>query len=292
MIRSMTGFGLGEATSDGLVVRTEIRSVNHRFLQTRFRLPPEFAELEPRVDAVLKKVLSRGSVSLTVNTSRESTPTAVKVDHDLAGRYVKLLRKTAKQLELEDDLQLSHVAALPGVVGSSGDARGHQREAKVVMTSVGLAIESLVAMRCVEGRSLEKDIKKHARVIAQLYTRVSKRMPRAVAAHHKAMRMRAAKLLGDGGQIKPSDLARELAILTEKTDVSEELSRLESHMDQLHKVLRAGGEVGRKLDFLVQELYREANTICSKAADAQVAHIVVDLKTHIERVREQVQNIE
>lgn len=288
----MTGFGLGEAEAGGLVVRTELRSVNHRFLQARFRLPSEFADLEPRVDALLKKALSRGSVTLTANTTRSAAPSAIVVDEDVASRYVKLLRKTGKGLKLEDDLKLSSLLALPGVVGARSDDRGHQREAKVVLKSVEAAIANLLEMRQVEGASLEADMRKHAKLIAKLCTKIEKRMPKVVAAHHEAMRVRADKLLGDAGNIEAGDLARELAVLSEKTDVSEELSRLESHLTQLDTVLTKGGEVGRKLDFLVQELYREANTIGSKASDAQVAHAVIELKTYIERVREQVQNVE
>lgn len=292
MIRSMTGFGLGEAEAKGLGVRTEIRTVNHRFLQARFRLPSEFADLEPRVDAELKKVLSRGAVTLTVHVMRAAAPAAVQVDGDVAKRYLSLLRKTGKELKVEDDLKLSHLAALPGVVSSTSDGRGHASEAKVVMSSVRAALANLVEMREVEGKSLEADLRKQAKAIATLRRKIDKRMPTVVATHLENMRQRAEKLLGDDAKIEATDLARELALLSEKTDVSEEISRLDSHLEQLDTVLTKGGEVGRKLDFLVQELYREANTIGSKASDAQVAHHVVDLKTHIERVREQVQNVE
>ncbi len=293
----MTGFGLGEVEAAGLVVRTEIRSVNHRFLQARFRLPSEFAELEPRVDALLKKSLSRGAVTLTVNVTRAAAPTAIHVDEQVAGRYVKLLRKAAKGLKLEDDLKLSNIAELPGVVNVRSDEKGHQREAKLVLKSVSIALARLVEMREAEGLSMEADLKKHAKLVAGLRNKVAKRMPKVVAANHEAMRLRAEKLLkgssanGDA-RIEPEDLARELAILAEKTDVAEELARLDSHLAQLESFLKKGGELGRKLDFLVQELYREANTIGSKASDAQVAHAVVELKTYIERIREQVQNVE
>ncbi|MCB9914685.1 MAG: YicC family protein [Planctomycetes bacterium] len=291
MIRSMTGFGLGEAAAKGLTVRTEIRTVNHRFLQPRLRLPQEFAELEPLVDAELKKALARGAVTLTVNVTRSAAPTAVKVDEEVAKRYVQLLRRMGKKLELPDDLSLAHLAALPGVISTPSDDQGHQRDAKLVLASVRAALKNLVEMREVEGKSLEADLRKHAKAIAALRNKVAKRMPEVVKAHHENVRQRAARLM-EGVQLDPKDLARELALLAEKTDVSEELARLDSHLQQLDTVLGQGGEVGRKLDFLVQEIYREANTIGSKANDAQVAHWVVDLKTHIERVREQVQNVE
>ena len=288
----MTGFGLGELGARGLTVRAEIRSVNHRFLQVRYRLPSEFADLEPKVDALIKKRLSRGSVTLTVSVTRTAAPTAVVVDEEIAGRYLKLLSRTAKKLEIENDLKLSDLVLLPGVVGTSLDDRGHLQEGKVLLSAVTAAVGNLVEMREVEGRSLVADIEKQSKAIARLRARIAKRMPAVVVAHFTGLQKRAQDLLGGGNTIEPRDLARELALLAERTDVSEEISRLESHLDQLADVLAKGGEVGRKLDFLVQELYREANTIGSKCNDAQVSHAVVELKTHIERVREQVQNLE
>jgi len=297
LIRSMTGFGLGEAELDGLTVRVEIRSVNHRFLQARFRLPSEFADLEPRVDALVKKNLSRGAVTLTVNTTRSTAASAVTVDEDLAGRYLKLLTKTAKRYSIEDDLKLSDLVGLPGVVTTRPDSKSHLREGKVLLGAVGEAIERLLRMRETEGSHLEDDIRKQGKAIEKLRVRIEKRMPKVIRAHFEGMKKRADNLLateptGKNGGIERADLARELALLAERTDVSEEISRLDSHIGQVNAVLEKGGEVGRKLDFLVQELYREANTIGSKAGDAKVAHAVVELKTHIERVREQVQNVE
>lgn len=292
MIRSMTGFGLGQVEADGLVVRVEVRSVNHRFLQTRFRLPSEFADLEPRVDQLVKKHLARGAVTLTVNVTRESAPTTAVIEEELAARYVELLGEMAVRLGLENDLELSDVASLPGVIVQREDEAAHEREAETLVGAVELALANLVEMRGTEGAAIEADLRANAAVIAELRGRVAARMPEVVQRHFEGMKRRAEALLGDGTRIDPEDLTRELAVLSERADVSEELSRLSSHLEHLDAVLAEGGEVGRKLDFLVQELYREANTIGSKAGDAEVAHAVVDLKTHIERVREQVQNVE
>lgn len=288
----MTGFGLGEAEVDSLTVRVEIRSVNHRFLQARFRLPSEFADLEPRVDQAVKKKLSRGAVTLTVITVRGAAPNAVRVDDELAARYLELLGRTARQLGIENDLSLSKLAGLPGVVGTQLDESTREEETKALMQAVNAALENLVAMRKSEGDSMEVDIRKNVSAVSELRAKIETRMPVVVQEHFERMRKRAEGLLEREAQIDPKDLARELALLAERTDVSEEISRLDSHLAQLETILAKGGEVGRKLDFLVQELYREANTIGSKASDAEVAHAVVDLKTHIERVREQVQNIE
>lgn len=288
----MTGFGLGEVDADGLVVRVEIRSVNHRFLQARFRLPSEFADLEPAVDKLVKQSLSRGSVTMTVNVSRAAAPSTVVVDHELAARYVEKLGELSRSLDIENDLELSDLATLPGVIADRQDRSAHERETQTLLGAVGAALANLVEMRETEGESMEADIRKNAALIATLQGSIDARMPEVVKAHFEAMKKRAEDLLGDDTKIDPKDLARELAVISERADVSEEISRLASHLEQLDKVLATGGEVGRKLDFLVQELYREANTIGSKCGDATVSHAVVDLKTYIERVREQVQNIE
>ncbi|MFT7668274.1 MAG: hypothetical protein ACI8X5_000964 [Planctomycetota bacterium] len=288
----MTGFGLGEAESAGLVIRVEMRSVNHRFLQTRFRLPSEFADLEPRVEQAVKKKLARGAVTMTVIVTRSAAPTSVSVDEKVAARYKKLLDKTAASLKVENDIKLSNLIALPGVISSKLDDKAHAREAKLLLSAVDKAITNLVSMRDTEGAAMEADIQKQAKAIAKLQGSVEKLMPKVVKTHFEAMLKRAGDLLENQRELDGRDMARELALIAERSDVAEEISRLDSHLQQLQTILAKGGEVGRKLDFLVQELYREANTIGSKAGDAKVAHQVVDLKTHIERIREQVQNIE
>jgi len=292
MIRSMTGFGLGQVEAEGLVMRVEVRSVNHRFLQARFRLPGELADLEPRVDQLVKKHLARGAVTLTVNVTRAAAPTSAAVEEELAARYVELLGGLAERLDLENDLELSDVAGLPGVIVQREDESAREREAGVLLEATEAALINLVEMRTTEGAAIEADLRANAVVIDRLRGQVAERMPVVVQQHFEAMKKRAEGLLGDDTRIDPKDLTRELAVLSERADVSEELSRLTSHLEHLDAVLGEGGEVGRKLDFLVQELYREANTIGSKAGDAEVAHAVVELKTHIERVREQVQNVE
>jgi len=288
----MTGFGLGEVQADGLTVRVEVRSVNHRFLQARYRLPAEFADLEPQVDQAVKQRLSRGAVTLTAIATRAAAPQTVRVDDAVAARYLELLGKTAATLGVENDIKLSHLVGLPGVVASQADGAAHEEESQVLLGAVGTALDHLVAMRAEEGQALEADIRKHMGAIAELRAVIEGRMPVVVQEHFEASRKRAEDLLGPDSKIDPKDLSRELAMLAERSDVAEEISRLDSHANQLDVILSKGGEVGRKLDFLVQELYREANTVGSKAGDAEVAHAVVELKTHIERVREQVQNME
>ncbi len=288
----MTGFGLGEVQNGGFTVRVELRSVNHRFLQARFRLPSEFSSLEPKVDKLVKSQLNRGAVTLTVIVDRRSSDNTVNVDEEAAGRYAHLLGNLARSMGIENDMTISTLVGLPGVVSTQSAEQDRDQEDANLLDAVRAAIDALVQMRETEGANLEADIRAEAKEVAALRKTIGERMPLVVQQHFENMRQRAQDLIGEGANLDPKDLARELAMLAEKADVAEEVSRLDSHLEQLDAVLKKGGEVGRKLDFLIQELYREANTIGSKVGDAQVAHSVVNLKTHIERIREQVQNIE
>jgi len=287
----MTGFGFAEVEAEGVSIRVEIRAVNHRFLQVRQRVPAELGELEPKLEAMLRKKLARGAVNLNVNLTRSASPSAVDLDLEVAKRYRKLLTKAAKELALTDDVGLSQLIELPGVISQRADSGSRERDLKLIVKATETALAGLLEMREAEGARMERDLRKHTKVIARLRKQIRGRMPKLVKAHQDGLRARVEELAG-GLNLAETDLSREMALIADKTDVSEELSRLEAHLDALDDALAKGGSIGRQLDFLVQELYREANTIGSKAGDVEVAHVVVDLKTNIERVREQVQNVE
>lgn len=289
----MTGFGVASGDVGMHSIRVEIRSVNHRFLQVKSRLPGEFSYLDPQIESLLRKKLERGAVTLSVQASRVATAESVSVNSEVAQRYLKLLGGLAKQVGLKNELELDDLVQLPGVVGTASETQDSEAVARQLLKLVGQAVNALIEMREAEGASLLADLKKNAAAAAKVTSRIEKRMPKVVREHHRSLKKRVSELIGDSnGSVKDSDLARELALIAEKLDVSEELSRLESHLEQFDKVLAKGGVLGRKMDFLVQELQREANTIGSKCNDAQVAHSVVELKTLIERVREQIQNVE
>jgi len=287
----MTGFGFAEVEAEGVSIRVEIRAVNHRFLQVRQRVPAELGELEPKLEAMLRKKLARGAVNLNVNLTRSASPSAVDLDLEVAKRYRKLLTKAANELALTDDVGLSKLIELPGVISQRADSGSRERDLKLIVKATETALAGLLEMREDEGARMERDLRKHTKVIARLRKQIRGRMPKLVKAHQDGLRARVEELAG-GLNLAETDLSREMALIADKTDVSEELSRLEAHLDALDDALAKGGSIGRQLDFLVQELYREANTIGSKAGDVEVAHVVVDLKTNIERVREQVQNVE
>lgn len=290
----MTGFGAAQAAAKkkGAALRVEVRAVNHKFLQVKVRLPADLSFLESEIEELVRKRLERGAVQLNVFASGPSGVETVAIDHATAKNYRRELDKLARELSLAPDVSLDTLLGLPGVVGVGVDTGALKQREKEVIALVDQALDDLARMREVEGKALAKDLAKHAGEIQKLVAKIEKRMPDVVVAHRETLTRRVAELLGPGQTLQPNDLAREVALLADKLDVSEEIARLASHFDQLATLFKKDGPVGRQLDFLVQEIFRETNTIGSKCSDAPVAHAVVELKTLIERLREQVQNVE
>jgi len=293
MLRSMTGFGAASSEDGGHALHAEVRSVNHRHLLVKTRVPSDFSFLEGEIEALVKKRLERGSISLNLRVDRATSAGAVLVDADRAAGYKSQLLELAERLEIEPNVSLDTLLALPGVVpGPEVGAIDGQAMRRNVLELIDEALARLVEMREVEGRAIEKELAKHAAATTRLVARIETRMPTVVRTHQRNLEKRVREIVGERGALSPVDMAREVAILCDRLDVSEEVARLKSHLDQLHAFVEQGGRVGRRLDFLVQEIFREINTIGSKCSDAKVAHWVVDAKSHAERLREQVQNVE
>lgn len=288
----MTGFGAASLEKGGLSIRVELRSVNHRHLQIKSRLPAEFLHIEHEVEALLRKRIERGSLTAFVSVKRATQPEDLRVEVELAARYRELLSRMAKATKLPDDLRLVELASLPGVISGRSVEAPSEAESKLLLKTLAAACGELIAMRSAEGANMAADIALHGERITKVLNEIRKRLPKVVREHHEALKKRVEDLLGPDSCAPSPDLARELALLADRLDVSEEVARLESHLGQLGKMLAKGGSTGRRLDFLAQEFFREANTIGSKCSDAKVAHLVVELKMHIERLREQVQNVE
>jgi uncharacterized protein (TIGR00255 family) len=290
-LRSMTGFGAATTFEADVQVRVEVRSVNHRYLQLKVKLPPDLSAFESDIEAAVRKALERGAVTLAVSVEAGGSP-AVRIDAKLAQHYLAEVQALAQTLGLAETPRLETILSLPGVVGTEADSGLREREARLLRSAVEQALAELVRMREREGAALEDDLRANAAAVAKEAARIGKRMPKVVREHHKKLRQRMQELLGGQSKLGPAELPRELALLADRMDVSEELARLASHLGQWSALLAKGGAIGRQLDFLVQELLREANTIGSKCNDADVAHSVVEVKTRIERLREQVQNVE
>lgn len=301
-MRSMTGFGA--ASLDGPpsgpqqpAVGAEIRSVNHKYLQVKVRLPGELAWLEHEVEERVRRRLDRGAVLVHVSLQAGAALTTATVNLEIARRYEKLLSRLAKDLGLSGELDLGTLTGLPGVLSAEVDSKALSRARKGVLEVVDRALDELVEMREHEGAATARELARHAGRIAKVVARIERRMTKVIAGHQQALRQRVDELLetghrAGGASVRPEDLAREVALIADRMDVSEELARLQSHLAQLDKLMSRPGAVGRALEFLVQEFLREANTVGSKCNDARVAHEVIELKTLIERLREQVMNVE
>ena len=299
-LHSMTGFGAARAErtlQDGaeLSIVVEIRTVNHKHLQTKVRLPHGYGALEAPVDRAVRGRLSRGAVQVGVEVTRSGGRPAIAVDEAAVARYLEI------QSEVEDRApgltRISAVTDLLGLPGVLVQDRSREsvddggEEAQAVLAVVAEALDALLAMRAAEGEAMAADLARSGAEIAALVEQVAGRMDGVAERHRGRLLERVRELSGDAS-VAEADLAREVALLADRLDVSEEVTRLQSHLEQLEKVLAGGGPVGRQLDFLAQEFFREANTVGSKCNDAEVAHLVVDLKTQVERLREQVQNVE
>lgn len=293
MLRSMTGFGAARSEGEGLSARAEIRSVNHRYLLVKTRVPGELSHVEAGVETLVKSRLARGSVTVHVAVERAAGVTPASIDRDAARAYRDQLGALADELDLDEGPGLRDLIALPGVIVASREDEAVKKSDRIVMAAIEEALDELVAMREKEGAALAADLRKNAEGVSRDVAKIEERMPEVVRNSFAALKKRTEELLdGRRTAIDEADLARELALIADRSDVSEELSRLESHLTQLDGMLKKGGAVGRKLDFLVQEMFRETNTIGSKCGDAAVSHLVVEVKTLVERLREQVQNVE
>lgn len=291
-MRSMTGFGSASRSEKGLALRAEVRAVNHKFLQLKLRIPDELAALEPEVEARVRERLERGAVNLNVSLDSAAALAPLELDVATAQRYLQLLERLKHELKLASPVNLDDIARLPGVFHSAPDSKVVAEARAALLAVVDAALDSLAEMREREGAALAKDLAARGASIATIVARIRTRMPTVVRTHQENLHKRVAELLGPGTALAPTDLAREIALIADRLDVTEELTRLDSHLGQLGALCAKKAPVGRQLDFLVQEFLREANTIGSKCSDAEVAHAVVELKSEIERLREQVQNVE
>ncbi len=292
MIRSMTGYGRDQQLLHGRSITVEIRSVNHRYFEFSCRAPRGCAFLEDRLKRALQSAISRGKVevSLTLQTV-ESRHTSVAVDHALAGQYLTALRALGEEYSLPDDLTLSVVARLPDVFTVCRDEEDDEELAADVLSVLQNALARFVAMRETEGERLRADVLSRLSVMEEHLSFVEERSPQTLAEYRARLTARLAELL-NGAVPDENRILTEAGIVADRLAVDEETVRLRSHFAQLRKIMESTEPVGRKLDFLVQEMNRETNTIGSKCSDTAIAGHVVEMKSEIEKIREQIQNIE
>lgn len=287
----MTGFGSGSATGPDLSIRVELRSVNAKGLNIKVRVGQRAATLESQVEAALRERLSRGSVTATVELTPRVGTSSLALDAEEARGILDQLKDLSRETGLEPP-RVEALLSIPSLLGDRLESIEESSLRAPLAEAVQQALDALVESRRREGASLEADLCSHLGELRATAAEAGRRMPQVQAAHLEALRERVARLLGQDTPVPEADLAREVALLADKLDVSEELSRLEAHLGHFEGLLNEDGPRGRSLDFLTQELNREANTLGSKCNDAGVAHLVVQMKGTIERLREQIQNVE
>lgn len=290
--KSMTGFGRGEAETKGRRWTVEIRCVNHRYLDLKLKLPNGYADLEEQVRKHVSNVLTRGRVDVIFSVSGDfSDLLEVEVNSGLAITYRDALAKLAGQLDLQDDTSLSRLASYSDVL----TLKQRSEDLADVWPSMEKALlEALTAcdqMRSEEGDAMAADLQERLDQFAGVIQQIEKRIPELLKEREEKLQERLEKLLGNV-QLDPQRLAQEVAILADKTDVTEEIVRLNCHINQFRSFLTSEEATGRKIDFLLQEFLREVNTMASKINDADIAHLTVSLKAELEKMREQIQNIE
>jgi uncharacterized protein (TIGR00255 family) len=293
MIVSMTGFGDATAERDGTHYSVEIRSLNNRFFKASIKLPENVSGLEPELESMLREQLGRGSITYILKMRSETAEAAYLINTQALTAYIEQLQKI-KDVNGNLKIDLGALLALPGVCQEPRDESDEiERHGPMVRELSVKAITKLNAMRAREGEALFNDLMKHAKVIAGNLAEIAKRAPFVIEDYHKRLSQRVNMLISKAElQVSESDLLKEVAVFAERADISEEIQRLTSHLDAFEQACRTGEHAGRKLDFITQEMLREANTIASKANDAQIAKHIVEIKGAIDRLKEQVQNVE
>lgn len=289
----MTGFGRASAPFAGGAVTVEIKSVNNRFLKASLRLPDVFNEIESELEGRLRAKLVRGSVYCNVQLERGRAGAAFQLNEQAIREWLPRLKQLAGELG-ETAPGLTDLLGMPGVVVEESSRLELNDEIKsAVMSALDGALEGLMDMRAREGAALLADMTARVEFVAERSREVEARAPQVVLEYRDKLRARIDKLMADGGlKLEPDALVREVAFFADRCDVTEETTRLTHHCEQFMQVVNGKGEVGRRLDFIAQEMLRETNTVASKANDAQLVSITVAMKSEIEKIKEQVQNLE
>lgn len=291
-LKSMTGYGRSESENKGRTWTVEVKSVNNRFLDAKVKLPRNYAALEDEMRKKIGSYHQRGRVDMQLSVSGDfSDLVKTDVDIKLAKTYRQSLVRLAEELDMEADVDLRMLIELPDVLIREQQVEDLESVRPLLVDIVERALVQCSEMRSLEGETLAKDLSGRLQLFSDLLESIAQDIPRLTDEREKNLRERLDKLLGTV-DLDPARLAQEVAVIVDKADVTEEMVRLRSHIGQFADLLEATEPVGRKLDFLIQEFLREVNTIGSKISDAETAHKTVALKSELEKMREQVQNIE
>ncbi len=292
MLRSMTGYGRSQKILNGRDISVEIRSVNHRYYEYTSRIPRTYNYIDEKLKSLLKSAISRGKVEVSVTINNiEGKDSQIAINKGVAEGYVTALRSISEELGLKDDLTLSKLIKIPDIFNIQKTPDDEEQICADVSEVTSEALERFVTMRETEGERLKKDILEKTDFIIERVGMVEAQSPATVEAYRNRLYKKLSEVLEDKN-IDEQRIITEAAVFSEKIAVDEETVRLRSHIAQLRDILESDEAVGRKLDFIIQEINREVNTIGSKAQDLTITKIVVDMKSEIEKIREQIQNVE
>ena len=292
MIKSMTGYGRQKGENERREVQVEIKSVNHRYLDLNVKVPRIYSFLEESIKTAVSAAVARGKVDIYLSIiAKEGGDVKVSPNLALAGEYLRALEQVRDTYSLKDDISVMELAHMPDLLTVAREEPDAEEVKTQALEVLGRALEEYNAMRRTEGERLCEDIARRGQEIGKMVDQVEQRSPQSVEEYRQKIAQRMTEILGDS-DIAEQRILAEAALFADKVSVTEEVVRLRSHLSQLQKMVRGDAPVGRKLDFLVQELNREANTIGSKANDYELAQIVIEIKAEIEKIREQIQNLE
>jgi uncharacterized protein (TIGR00255 family) len=290
----MTGHGAGHLQQNGVIVTAELRTVNNRYYKLSLRCSDGYGSLESRIDDLIRQTIRRGTVQLDLRIEQETSPDSFRLNEVALASYFNQLRVLGPDLGISAEVHLDALLALPGVVNEHPAASTDTDEIwPLVERTIQQALEGLARMRQDEGQAMAADLSENCRTISKELESVEKLAPQVVEAYRSRLVDRLNKLLAEYSvAVQPADIVREVGLFAERSDFSEETVRLRSHLEQFVSIMKSAESNGRKLEFVTQEMFREANTIGSKANDAVIARHVIEIKTAIERIREMIQNVE
>jgi uncharacterized protein (TIGR00255 family) len=297
MIRSMTGYGRAAGHINSWEIKVELKSINHKGLEISIRAPKELAEFESTIYTFISKQIQRGRIDAYINLTpiiTSSTPTVI-IDTELAKYYLNSLQQLARELQIHEDISISELADLPGVIRMSSEQKQTEEPEKLVWEHlepiIANAVAELTSAREREGDSLAEDIYSRITQVELNVGTIKKLAPEVVTGYRQRLQLKLDNLVQDR-DFDPMRIAQEVALLAERSDITEELVRIESHLDQFRNAMESDGTIGRRLDFILQELFREISTAGAKASHTGIAELVVDIKTELDKIKQQIQNIE
>jgi len=290
MLKSMTGYGQGSSSGPNFTVTVDLRTVNNRNLDIHWRAPQDLVSLEIPLKKQIQAAISRGRVDVNVNLV-QTAEAVFEINRPLIRGYLEALRTIRDEFGLSGEADLASIIRMPNILVAPVGNSPSEAIAQSIEAAMTQALASLVAMRAVEGHQLQKELLARVNSIEKHLAVIEENSTGLIEAYRDKLRRRISELL-EKSVVDEARLAQEVAYLAERSDITEEITRLKSHLGQLREILGSGGEVGKKLDFLLQEANREANTILSKSSEVSVCDAAIEIKTEVERLREQAQNVE